>query len=65
MITRSATPPLSTTLPTMTELTPEAIRAEIDYRRATARCNWKRANGPSWIRRVIHRTSRKHGGARG
>ncbi|MFD5830623.1 hypothetical protein [Lentzea sp. NPDC060358] len=48
----------------MTEWTPEAIKAEIDYRRDSARCNWQRSHGtgPSWLRRVIHRTSRKHGG---
>ncbi|SDG93962.1 hypothetical protein SAMN05216553_113213 [Lentzea fradiae] len=57
----------------MTEWTPEALKAEIDYRHRTARCNWQRSNsqpsrsqrltGPSWIKRVIHRTSRKHEGA--
>jgi hypothetical protein len=48
----------------MTEWTPEAIKAEIDYRHANARCNWQRSNGraPSWVRRVIHRTSAKLGG---
>ncbi|MEU0885095.1 hypothetical protein ABZ345_41430 [Lentzea sp. NPDC005914] len=45
----------------MTEWTPEAIKAEIDYRRGNARCNWQRSNGgaPSWLSRVIHRTSAK------
>jgi hypothetical protein len=48
----------------MTEWTPEAVKAEIEYRRGTALCNWQRSNGraPSWIRRVIHRTSGKHSG---
>jgi hypothetical protein len=50
----------------MTEWTPEAIKAEIDYRRGNARCNWQRSNGgaPSWLRRVIHRTSAKHSSTR-
>ncbi|MFD4642460.1 hypothetical protein ACFWN2_34485 [Lentzea sp. NPDC058436] len=48
----------------MNEWTPEAIKAEIDYRRGNARCNWQRSNGtgPSWLGRVIHRTARKLGG---
>ncbi|MEU3646847.1 hypothetical protein AB0E59_25935 [Lentzea sp. NPDC034063] len=48
----------------MTEWTPEAIKAEIDYRRGTAVCNWQRSNRdmPSWMSRVIHRTTRKLGG---
>lgn len=50
----------------MTEWTPEAIKAEIDYRRGNAVCNWQRSNGsaPSWLRRVIHRTSGKPGGVK-
>ncbi|MBM7862812.1 hypothetical protein [Lentzea nigeriaca] len=45
----------------MTEWTPEAIKAEIEYRRGNARCNWQRSHGrmPSWLRRVIHHTSTK------
>jgi hypothetical protein len=41
----------------MTEWTPEAIKAEIEYRRGNAACNWQRSNGhtPSWISRMIHR----------
>jgi hypothetical protein len=55
---------LRTNLVVMTEWTPEAVKAEIEYRRGTAVCNWQRSNGraPSWIRRVIHRTSGKPGG---
>lgn len=46
----------------MTEWTPEAIKAEIDYRRGGAMCTWRRANRdmPSWLGRVMHRTSGKH-----
>ncbi|WP_329789772.1 hypothetical protein V1227_36975 [Lentzea sp. DG1S-22] len=46
----------------MTEWTPEAIKAEIDYRRGNAMCAWRRANRdmPSWFSRVMHRTSGKH-----
>ncbi|MEU7477190.1 hypothetical protein AB0A63_14480 [Lentzea sp. NPDC042327] len=48
----------------MTEWTLEAVNAEIAYRRANARCTWQRSNGGPrrWFHRVIHRTSRKHGG---
>ncbi|GAA3675370.1 hypothetical protein C8D88_10278 [Lentzea atacamensis] len=48
----------------MTEWTPEAIKAEIEYRRGNARCNWQRSHGPlpSWLRRVIHPTTAKAGG---
>ena len=53
----------------MTEWTPEAVNAEIAYRRTTAHDNWQRSNGSPrrWFRRVlhravIHRTSPKHGG---
>jgi hypothetical protein len=48
----------------MTEWTPEAIKAEIKYRHGNAVCNWRRSNRrtPSWISRVIHRTSAKPGG---
>jgi hypothetical protein len=55
---------LRTNLVLMSEWTPEAVKAEIEYRRGTAACNWQRSNGraPSWIRRVIHRTSGKHSG---
>ncbi|WP_167978664.1 hypothetical protein [Lentzea indica] len=51
---------------TMTEWTPEAIKAEVEYRRGNAVCNWQRSNGgtPSWFRRVIHRTSEKPGGTK-
>jgi hypothetical protein len=50
----------------MNEWTPEAIKAEIDYRRGNAVCNWRRSNGrePSWLSRVIHRTSAKHSSTR-
>jgi hypothetical protein len=43
----------------MTEWTPEAIKAEIDYRRSNAQYNWQRSHSrtPSWISRVIHRTA--------
>lgn len=42
----------------MTEWTLEAVKAEVDYRRDNAKCNWVRANrsGPSWFARVLHRT---------
>ncbi|USX51783.1 MULTISPECIES: hypothetical protein [Lentzea] len=48
----------------MNEWTPEAIKAEIDYRRSTVVRSWRRANRgePSWISRVTHRTSGKHRG---
>ncbi|MFI6101713.1 hypothetical protein ACIA8G_39715 [Lentzea sp. NPDC051213] len=47
----------------MTEWTLEAIKAEVDYRRDAARCNWQRSNNraPSWISRVIHPTTKKPG----
>jgi len=50
----------------MTEWTPEAINAEIEYRRRYAQCNWQRSNGrlPGWLRRVIHPTSGKHSSTR-
>ncbi|SDL80922.1 hypothetical protein SAMN04488074_113213 [Lentzea albidocapillata subsp. violacea] len=50
----------------MNEWTPEAIKAEIDYRRGNAVCNWQRSNGrgPSWLSRVMHRTSGKHSSTR-
>ena len=64
MIARCPARSLSGTLVVMSEWTPEAVKAEIEYRRGTAACNWQRSNGraPSWIRRVIHRTSGKLGG---
>jgi hypothetical protein len=70
VIARCLTRSLSGNLSTMTEWTPEAIRAEIDYRRSNAQCNWQRSNGrmPSWLRRVIHPTTaqaaEKHGSTR-
>ncbi|WP_231642666.1 hypothetical protein, partial [Nocardia sp. NRRL S-836] len=63
--------PLSTTLTSMTEWTPEALKAEIAYRRATAHHNWQHSRDrqhnhhpstPSWLHRVIHRTSTKPSG---
>ncbi|MFS8102895.1 hypothetical protein LFM09_37785 [Lentzea alba] len=50
----------------MTEWTPEAIKAEIEYRRRYAECNWQRSSSrkPSWLRRVIHPTAQKHGSTR-
>ncbi|SMD12579.1 hypothetical protein SAMN05660733_04467 [Lentzea albidocapillata] len=58
MIARCLTASLRTTLRTMNEWTPEAIKAEIDYRRGNAVCNWRRSNGrgPSWLSRMMHRT---------
>ena len=57
---------LRANLITMTEWTQEAIKAEVEYRRRNAECNWQRSNGraPSWISRVIHGTSKKPGGTK-
>ncbi|SER09226.1 hypothetical protein SAMN04488000_10668 [Lentzea albida] len=64
VIARCPARSLSGTLLPMNEWTPEAIKAEIDYRRSTVVRSWRRANRgePSWISRVTHRTSGKHRG---
>lgn len=70
MITRCLTRGLSGNLVTMTEWTPEAIKAEVEYRRRGIQCDWQRSSGrmPAWLRRVIHPTAvqaaGKHGGTK-